>query len=77
MSQGALGEIVAVTNRQIEQYEMGPARVSARRLLLIVDALQVPAAFFQMNSMTRVIRARQHAKETSSSSSPPTKCTVA
>ncbi|GCA49445.1 helix-turn-helix protein [Sinorhizobium sp. KGO-5] len=46
MSQGALGEIVRVTNRQIEQYEVGPARVSARRLLLIADALQVPATYF-------------------------------
>jgi transcriptional regulator with XRE-family HTH domain len=46
MSQGALGEIVGVMNRQIEQYEVGPARVSARRLLLIADALQVPAAYF-------------------------------
>lgn len=46
MTQMQLGESVGVKFQQIQKYENGMNRVSASRLLLIAEALDVPVAWF-------------------------------
>lgn len=46
LSQGALGEALAVTFQQIQKYEIGISRVSAGTLYEISKALDVPIGYF-------------------------------
>ena len=46
MSQGKLGEALAVTFQQIQKYEKGTNRIGASRLQQLARVLEVPPAFF-------------------------------
>jgi len=46
LTQQQLGERVGIRFQQIQKYETGANRVSASRLWLIADALDVPVSFF-------------------------------
>jgi transcriptional regulator with XRE-family HTH domain len=46
VSQSALGEQIGVTFQQVQKYERGANRVSASKLALIAEALEVSVAYF-------------------------------
>lgn len=46
LSQGALGEHVELTFRQIQKYENGHNRIAASRLYQLAGVLAVPVSFF-------------------------------
>jgi transcriptional regulator with XRE-family HTH domain len=45
-SQEKLGEMIGVTYQQIQKYEKGTNKVSAERLSIIAEKLEVPVSFF-------------------------------
>ncbi|WP_273723823.1 helix-turn-helix domain-containing protein [Bartonella sp. AU18XJBT] len=53
MSQTTLGQHLGVTFQQIQKYEKGLNRVSARRLKEISDILNVPLSFFYADIITK------------------------
>ena len=46
MSQGKLGDALAITFQQVQKYEKGSNRIGASRLQHIAQILQVPVSFF-------------------------------
>ncbi len=53
MSQKTLGQHLGVTFQQIQKYENGLNRVSARRLKEIADILNVSVSFFYADILTK------------------------
>lgn len=46
LSQGALATSVSTSYQQLQKYEKGTNRISARALVLFADALDVPVKYF-------------------------------
>jgi transcriptional regulator with XRE-family HTH domain len=44
-SQSKLGQAIGVSFQQVQKYETGATRLSANRLVLLSDVLQVPVSF--------------------------------
>ncbi len=53
MSQGKLGQLLGVTFQQIQKYEKGSNRISASRLRLAGQVLEVPVEFFYEGAPTQ------------------------
>lgn len=46
LSQSDIAEVLNVTFQQVQKYERGTTRISASRLLLLSETLEVPVAYF-------------------------------
>ncbi len=60
LSQKALGSLLGVSFQQIQKYEKGLNRVSAKCLLEIATKLQVPISFFYADIVTKDIISKDH-----------------
>ncbi len=59
LSQKALGNTLGVSFQQIQKYEKGLNRVSAKCLLEIAQKLQVPISFFYADLLTANIATKE------------------
>ncbi|EJF82438.1 hypothetical protein MCU_01466 [Bartonella elizabethae Re6043vi] len=60
LTQKALGNSLGVSFQQIQKYEKGLNRVSAKCLLEIATKLQVPISFFYADIVTKDIVSKDH-----------------
>ncbi|UNF51731.1 helix-turn-helix domain-containing protein [Bartonella krasnovii] len=60
LSQKALGSFLGVSFQQIQKYEKGLNRVSAKCLLEIATKLQVPISFFYADIVTKDITTKDN-----------------
>ena len=61
MSQGTLGSELGITFQQVQKYEKGTNRISASRLQMISEILEVPVSFFFEGAPQTAISAKKDA----------------